>query len=221
MHMQKCGGEEKGRNTYMLSPRLTSLGRARLGDGRKCTTCARMIHRNPCQSLIDPQLYFIVYFCYESVSNSRRVFPINTCDRHRTSNNEKHETPTHLGFRLLRYCAAKSTASWSSVCTCDWESRSLKLSSSAILHQKRVNKIFGKLSSWLLNPLLHVCHTARLPLRRSRAEHHLIYHELHQSMCGLQESTIVQEDTYVLNSLIMSYILNILTCVGMILLDNL
>jgi hypothetical protein len=40
-------------------------------------------------------------------------------------------------------------------------------------------------------------------------------------VCGLQESTIVEEVTYVLNSQIMSYILNMLICVGMILLDNL
>jgi hypothetical protein len=155
------------------------------------------------------------------MSNSRRVFPINTCGCHGTSNHEKHEPPTHLCFHLLSCCAAKSTASRSLVCTCDWVSRSLKLLSSTILHQKRVNKVFGKRSSQLLNLILHVCHMTRLPLRRSRADHHLIYHELHQSMHSLQESTIVQEDTYILNSLIMSYILNILTCVGMILLDNL
>jgi hypothetical protein len=38
---------------------------------------------------------------------------------------------------------------------------------------------------------------------------------------GLQESTTVKEDTYILNSQIMSYILNILIYVGMILLDSL
>jgi hypothetical protein len=38
---------------------------------------------------------------------------------------------------------------------------------------------------------------------------------------GLQESTTVKEDMYILNSQIMSYILNILIYVGMILLDSL
>jgi hypothetical protein len=38
---------------------------------------------------------------------------------------------------------------------------------------------------------------------------------------GLQESTTVKEDTHILNSQIMSYILNILIYVGIILLDSL
>jgi hypothetical protein len=40
-------------------------------------------------------------------------------------------------------------------------------------------------------------------------------------MPGLQESTSAQEDTYAFNSRIMSYILNVLICVDIILLDNL
>jgi hypothetical protein len=40
-------------------------------------------------------------------------------------------------------------------------------------------------------------------------------------MRGLQESTVAQKDMYVLNSQIMSYMLNMLICVDMILLDNL
>jgi hypothetical protein len=40
-------------------------------------------------------------------------------------------------------------------------------------------------------------------------------------MHGFQESTTAHEDMYVLNSRIMSYIMNMLICVGMILLDNL
>jgi hypothetical protein len=40
-------------------------------------------------------------------------------------------------------------------------------------------------------------------------------------MCGLQESNVVEEATYIRNSRIISYILNMLICVGLILLDNL
>jgi hypothetical protein len=40
-------------------------------------------------------------------------------------------------------------------------------------------------------------------------------------VCGPQESTIVKEDTYILNSQIMSYILNLLICVDIIMLDSL
>jgi hypothetical protein len=40
-------------------------------------------------------------------------------------------------------------------------------------------------------------------------------------VCSLEESTAAQEDMYILNSRIMSYILNIFICVVMILLDNL
>jgi hypothetical protein len=40
-------------------------------------------------------------------------------------------------------------------------------------------------------------------------------------MCGLQESNVVEEATYIRNSRIISYILNILIYVGLILLDNL
>jgi hypothetical protein len=62
---------------------------------------------------------------------------------------------------------------------------------------------------------------AHLPLHRSRVETCCIYRELHQSTRDLQESTAIQEVTYVLNSRIMSYILNMLIYVDMILLDNL
>jgi hypothetical protein len=48
-----------------------------------------------------------------------------------------------------------------------------------------------------------------------------MYRELHQFAGALQDPTIVKEDMYVFNSPIMSYILNMLICVGMILLDYL
>jgi hypothetical protein len=58
-----------------------------------------------------------------------------------TTNN--HEPPTYLGFFLLHCCVAKATSTCSSTYTYDRESMSLELSSSAILHQERVNKVFG------------------------------------------------------------------------------
>jgi hypothetical protein len=134
---------------------------------------------------------------------------------------DNHEPPTHLGFHLLCCYAAKATSSWSSMCICDRESRSLEPSSLVILHQERVNKIFGKRSMWLLDSFSKFVITARLPLHRSCAEPRRINHELCQFACGLQKSTTIKEDTYILNSQIMSYILNILIYVGMIPLDSL
>jgi hypothetical protein len=58
--------------------------------------------------------------------------------------------------------------------------------------------------------------TDRVPLRRSHVEPYCLYRELRQFVHGLQKSTTIKEDTYVLNYQIMSYILNILICVGMI-----
>jgi hypothetical protein len=46
--------------------RLVSHGGA--GQGRMM--CVRMVCRNLTQSLTDPRLSFVVYFCYESVSNT-------------------------------------------------------------------------------------------------------------------------------------------------------
>jgi hypothetical protein len=45
-------------------------GVVRQGDGRRHKTCALIVHQNPAQSLTGPQLPFVVYFCYESVSNT-------------------------------------------------------------------------------------------------------------------------------------------------------
>jgi hypothetical protein len=125
-----------------------------------------------------------------------------------------------MKIRVLHY-ATKATSSLSSTCMCDRESRSLEPSSSSILHRARVNKVFGKHSTWLLDHFSKFVITAHLPLHRSRAEPHRIYCELHQSARGLKESTTGKEDTYILHSRTMSYILNILICVGMILLDSL
>jgi hypothetical protein len=62
--------------------------------------------------------------------------------------------------------------------------------------------------------------TTHLHIHQSRAEPHHIYYKLCQSVRGLQEYTVIEEVMHVLNYLIMSYILNILICIGMILLDN-
>jgi hypothetical protein len=74
--------------------------------------------------------------------NSRRVFPINTCSCHGSSNLNNHEAPMHLGLRLIHYCAAKTSPSRSSTCICDRESRSLESLPSAILCRETANKIF-------------------------------------------------------------------------------
>jgi hypothetical protein len=75
--------------------------------------------------------------------NPRRVFHINTYDRHKMSTNEP---PRHLGFHLIRCCVAKATSPRSLTCICDWESRSLEPSSSTILHLERAHMVFGKQS---------------------------------------------------------------------------
>jgi hypothetical protein len=52
--------------------------------------------------------------------------------------------------------------------------------------------------------------TAYLTFHRSHVDPHCIYRELCQYARDLQKSSTIKEDTYVLNSRIMSYILNIL-----------
>ena len=87
-----------------------------------------------------------------------------------------------------------------------------------------MNKVFGKRSSRLLARFFKFVITARLPLRRSRAEPHRIYRELRQAARRLQEPIVVIKEpqvTYGFSPQIMSYILSILICIGMILLDNL
>jgi hypothetical protein len=73
-----------------------------------------------------------------------------------------------------------------------------------------VNKVFVKRSTRLLDRFSKFVITTRLPLHRSRTEPRCIYRELRQSAHVVQESTSVKEDTYVINSRIMSYILNML-----------
>jgi hypothetical protein len=129
----------------------------------------------------------------------------------------------HLVFHLHRCCAAKATSSCLSTCICDRECRSLESSSSVILHHERVNKIFGKRSSWLLTHVFKFFITAHLPLQQLRAEGHRLQHELRQADRCLYSIIIVKQPqvTYGFSFQIMSYILNMLICVGMILLYNL
>jgi hypothetical protein len=109
------------------------------------------------------------------------------------------------------------------MCICDRENMSPEPSSSAVLHQKKVNKVFGKQSLRLLAHFVKFFTTARLPLRRSCAEGRRLQRELHQADRCLHPVVIVKElqVTYGSCSQIMFYIFNMLICVGMILLDNL
>jgi hypothetical protein len=138
-----------------------------------------------------------------------------------TTNN--HKPPTHLVFRLLHCCATKTTSSHSLTCIYDRESRSPEMSSSAIMHEEMVNKVFGNRSSRSLARFFKFFITPRLPLRRTRAMGHHLQRELCQIDCHLHPIIVIRElqITYGFCSQIMSYILNILICVGMILLDNL
>jgi hypothetical protein len=134
-----------------------------------------------------------------------------------------HEPPAHLVSCLLCCCAAKTTSSHLSTCICDRESRSPKPSFSAILHRERVNNIFGKRSSLLLTCFFKFFTTVHLPLCRTRAKGRHLQRELCQHDRCLHLIVVVQEPqvTYGSFSQIMSYIFNLLICVGMIFLDSL
>jgi hypothetical protein len=132
-----------------------------------------------------------------------------------TTNN--HESPTYLGFCLLHCCATKASSSHSSMLICDRESRSSELLSSTILHRERANKIYGKRSSRLLARFFKFFIITHLPLYRTRVEGHRLQANFIGPIIIVKEPQI----TYVCSCQIMSYILDILTCVGMILLDNL
>jgi hypothetical protein len=85
-----------------------------------------------------------------------------------------------------------------------------------------VNKVFGKRSSRLLARFIKFFTTARLPLRRSRAEGRRLQRELRQADRRFHPIIIVKESqvTHGSCSQIMSYIFNMLRCVVVILLDN-
>jgi hypothetical protein len=136
--------------------------------------------------------------------NPRRVFPINTSGRHETSNHEQPQATNASGFSPSPLL----------------ESRSPEPSSSAILHGGRIRFLESDLRNCSIR-FIKLFIIARLPLHWLRVEPHHIYRELRQSAHDLQEPTVVKEVTYVFNSPILSYILNMLIYVGMILLDNL
>jgi hypothetical protein len=122
----------------------------------------------------------------------------------------------HLVFRLLHCYAAKATSFHSSMCICDWESKSPKPLSSAILHRERANKVFGKRSSRLLACFFKFFITSHLPLRRTHDEGR------HLNVNSVKPIIIKKPQvTYAFSSQRMSYLLDMLICVGMILLDNL
>jgi hypothetical protein len=126
--------------------------------------------------------------------------------------------------KFHRFCCytVEVTSSRSSTCICNQESRSPEPSSSVILHWERANKVFGKRSSRLLARFIKFFTMAHLPLHRSRIEGHRLQHELRQVDRYLHPVIIVKESQVTYGSCyqIMSYIFNMLTYVGMILLDN-
>jgi hypothetical protein len=123
--------------------------------------------------------------------NPKRVFPINTCSRHRSSNTNSHKNTNATRFRCFYCCITEATSSRSSTCICDRESKSPEPSSSAIMHRERANKVFGKRSSRLLARFIKFFTMARLPLHRSRAEGHRLKCELRQADCRLHPVVVV------------------------------
>jgi hypothetical protein len=109
------------------------------------------------------------------------------------------------------------------MCICNQESISPKPSSSAILHRERTNKVFGKRSSRLFARFIKFFITTRLPLRQSRTEGRRLQRELCWADRRFHPIVVVKElqVTYDCCSQIMSYLFNMLICVGVILLDNL
>jgi hypothetical protein len=136
---------------------------------------------------------------------------------------KNHEPPMHLVFRLHHCYATKATSPRSSTCICDRESRSPKPSSSVILHRERANKVLRKRYSRLLAHVFKFFITARLPLRWMCTEGCRLQCELRQVDHRLHPIVVVKEPqvTYDFSSQIMSYILNMLIYIGMILRDNL
>jgi hypothetical protein len=90
-----------------------------------------------------------------------------------------------------------------------------------ILHRERANKGFEKHSTWLLNRFFKFIITARLPLHRASADHCRLQCTVVQTEWHLRNSTVVKEEeaSFVLLYLIMYYMLNLVICIGMILLD--
>jgi hypothetical protein len=126
----------------------------------------------------------------------------------------------HLDFCLLRSCAAKATSSRSSTCTCDQESTPTESSSSVIPHQKMVNKVFGKRSTRLIDHLLKFVITY-LFIRRTPTI--VVCNAPSSKVRGVFSNLVVEEEesSYIHLSLIMYFILSMMICICIILLNNL
>jgi hypothetical protein len=116
----------------------------------------------------------------------------------------------YLGFQLLCYFISFIDVHlWS------------ELSSSAILHHERVNKNFGKHSTRLLTTFSKFVITTRLPLHWVSVNRRHLQRTVIQIERRLHNSTVVEEEesSYVLFSLIMSYMLILVIYISMVLLD--
>jgi hypothetical protein len=130
-----------------------------------------------------------------------------------------HKPPMHLSFHLLHCYVDKASSSRSLTCICDPESRSPRPLSSTILHWERANKVFGNYSMRLLDHFFKFI-TTRLPFPQASANRHGLQCVV-VTEWRLHNSTIVKDEKtpYVLFSLITYYMLNLVICIVMILLD--
>jgi hypothetical protein len=153
--------------------------------------------------------------CY----NPRWIFSINTCGRYGTSNNEQPHVTNTSRF--------SPPPLWAPPSLLHAYHQHAPVIGRASLRNRRPQRSYTG-SGWIrfLGSDLRDCSICfiklftrtRLPLHRLCTEAHHIYLKLHQSTCCLQESTTMQEVTYVFKSRFMPCML---ICVGMILLDNL
>jgi hypothetical protein len=112
----------------------------------------------------------------------------------------------HPGLTTHYKHAGAATYVWDLDLASDRESRSSKLSSLAILHRERVNKVFKKRSLRLLARFFKFFIMAHLPLHWTRVKGHRLQHELYQADRHLHPIVIVKEPqvTYGFSSQIMS-----------------
>jgi hypothetical protein len=138
--------------------------------------------------------------------NSRRVSPVNTYDRHWTSNHEQSQvanasrvSPPSLLRHQDYFISFINVHLWLGE----------QVSEIIVFNNPTPKEWIRFLESDLHNCLIRFLKlfiTAHLPLRRLHAEPHRIYHKICQPARGIQESTAIEEVTYVHNSEIMSYI---------------
>jgi hypothetical protein len=125
--------------------------------------------------------------------NPRWVFSINTSGHHGSSKTRTTMKNTNASKFHRFYCyTVEATSSRSSTCICDRESRSLKLSSSAILHWERANKVFGSdlhdcsLASSSSSPRLTYLFVGHAKGRRLQHEFRQVYHRVYP-IVGVKE----------------------------------